>query len=257
MSFIERIVVPVLLGTTLLFAGLFLWTKRSAERRFSELRDQIAMADKSIEVYKGLYTRLTREVDDLQDLLDSRDVQLAELKKRLEKAEHEILTVNTLVIKWKTAYEGVVKATQIDETGRKRVDFENDFGYIGVEGYTLTDPPFAWVKIQQNRPLKVSMAISQDKNRRWHTYATSSEENVSVEIELTAVDPWVLKPKWYEKIGLETNVGGGESGLILGTGLTYNTGQFKLGPMAWMTVGSGEPRKYFGASVTWHPFARD
>lgn len=233
--------------------------RRKYKAEIARLRNTIAERDKTIETAKDVYEILTRSTKDIYDALLEKGEEVRRLKEEIKSGKEEILTANTLVVKWKKAYEASVKGTQtvvyVDgEPKRTRVDFEKDFGYIGVSGYTVTDPPEATVKIQQNRPLRLTAVVSQDKEGAWHTRVASSEENVAVDLQLAAVNPWLLTPKWYEKIGVDVDLGVG-TGFLGGIGASYELGNFDVGPKAWLSV-TDRVDRYFGVGLTWHPFRR-
>lgn len=235
--------------------------KSRYDSQLADLRNAVASRDQTIETQKGVFQKLSLESKDLSGLLDKSDEQVKLLQKELKDGKEQLLAATTIGLKWKKAYEASVKGHQTEVpstepggTVRKRVDFENDFGYIGIVGHTLTDPPEAYVKIQQNRPLRVTVAVSQDKSGAWKTRATSSEENVGVDITLAGVDPWVLQPKWYEHVGVDLDLGVG-SGVLGGLGVSYQIGKFQVGPKAWFTA-TDRVDKFFGVGLTWHPFQR-
>jgi len=233
------------------------------QKQIVHLQNAAAERDKTIEVQKGVFEKLTIQVKDANDLLNTKDKQLSELANELKHSKEQLLSFNTIAVAWKKAYEASIagKQTVVPAEGgktRTKVEFQKDFGYIGVNGYTLTDPAEAFVHVQQNRPLKISLAVAQDKDRAWHTYATSSEENVGVDIALTGVNPLILEPKWYEKIGVTSAFGLGlgnqGAGVLLGVGASYQFGKYEVGPSVWLSATNGLT-KYYGGTFTWHPFA--
>lgn len=266
----------ILFGTMLAaIVGLVLalaWTNHQHQKQVAQLQNEMAMKDKTIEVQKGLYTKLTIQSEEIKNVLDSKDKQVQELLDQIKKQKQDLLSASTVVASWKKAYEGLAKATQTEvppdptkpvvagAKPREKVDFHEDFGYIGVDGWTLTNPPQAWVRVKQNRPLKLTLAISQDKDKAWHTYATSSEENVGVDIQVTAVNPFLLQPKWYEKIGVAIDLGMGTNrgglGALAGIGLNYQIKQFTIGPHIWLGI-NDVVDKYYGITFEWRPFQRN
>lgn len=248
------------------------WYKHSYDKQITQLQNEMAEKDKTIEVQKGLYTKLTVQSEDIKGVLDQKDQQVKELLNQISKQKQDLLNASTVVASWKKAYEGLAKATQTDvppdptkpavagAKPREKVDFHQDFGYIGVDGWTLTNPPQAWVRVKQNRPLKLTLAISQDKDKAWHTYATSSEENVGVDIQVTAVNPLLLQPHWYEKIGIAIDLGMGTNrgglGALAGIGLNYQIKQFTVGPHIWLGI-NDVVDKYYGLTFEWRPFQRN
>lgn len=232
-----------------------------------QLQNDIANRDHTIEVTTNVYKKATLQVENLKNLLNGRDSEVAALKKELDKTKSKILDLTHAVIRWKKAYEAEVAANQTEVPGtepgspsRTKVEFEKDFGYIGVNGYTLTNPPMAYIKVKQNRPLRITLAVTQDKEKKWYTYATSSEENVGIDIELSSVNPYFFKKKWYENIGINVDTGIGSrndsNALLTGVGLSYKFNKFSVGPNVWFTV-SDNIDKYYGVNVVWRPFEKN
>ncbi len=261
-----------LLGVIALLVVVVIWGavgKWQTDKEMTRLRNEAAAKDQTIEVQKGLYTKLTLESNNLKSLLDTKDQQIAELVNQVKKGKEDLLAANQLVVTWKKAYEGAVAANQThipDPTdpakpGREQVYFGKDWGMIGVTGWTKTNPPEAWVSVKQLRPLKITVAISQDKNQEWHTYATSNDENTAVDIALTAVNPYILEPKWYEKIQLGLSLAGGSGtggfGFLAGVDATYKISKFDVGPAVFVSFGAGTTiTPFFGAKFNWRPFER-
>jgi hypothetical protein len=260
-----------LLGVIVALLALVVWgaiSKSQSEKELVRLRNEVALRDQTIEVQSGVFTRLTLESNDLRKLLDTKDEQIKGLVEQVKKNKEDLLTANQLVVKWKKAFEGAANAKQDpvrpedpSQPGRIRVSFEKDWGMIAVKGYTVTDPPEAWVSVRQLRPLRITVAVSQDKTGAWRTYATSSEEDVGVDVALSAVNPYVLEPKWYENIQVGMAVaggsGGGQFGLLAGVDATYRVGQFDVGPAAFLTFGGGSGiTPFVGAKLNWRPFQK-
>lgn len=229
------------------------------ERDLTDARSALASRDNTVEIQHGVYERLSVETKNLRQLLIGKDAQLSSLESEISKRREDILAVDQLVVKWKKPYETKGPGKQTDvasarpgDPQRKRVDFDHDFGYIGVIGYTLTDPPEALLSVRQNRPLKIGVSLTQSKDKRWHTYVTSSEENIGIDLAVSAVNPWILEPRWYERMSVNVFSGFSSSSALLGLGVGYRIGQFDIGPVAWMT---GQDVLY-GGSLSWRPFQR-
>lgn len=244
-------------------------TEHNHRRELGELRERLATRDKTVEVQKNVYERLAVEHRDLEKLLDDSYAEDEALRKQVKQAREDVLSVDRLTVRWRHPYEGQATAHQTEERPistpgrdgtpehvRSRVDFERDFGYIAVSGHTLTDPAEAFVSVRQARPLRLALALTQGKDRAWHTYVTSSEENVGVDITVASVDPLVLSPRWYEKLSVDTSLGIGGQNFVGGVGLSYRVGKFDVGPAVWLTGGDTVSRLY-GASLSWRPFQRD
>lgn len=252
----------ILMVVGAIFAAI---TKNNYDNEMARLRNEVAGRDVTIEVQKGVFTKLSLETEDLRSALNSKDQQVQDLLTQVKKNKEDLLAANQLVLKWKKAYEGIADAHQeevppTDTTpARKKVTFVKDFGAYKVSGFTLTDPAEAQVKLEQLKALALTLVISQDANKAWHAYATSSDDNTSVEISVSAVNPYMLDPKWYEKIEFNATVAGGQSGLgfgvLAGIGVSYKIKQFNIGPAFFLGIGNSVD-KYFGATVAWRPFER-
>lgn len=250
----------------LVMIGLGAFDRWQNGKELARLRNEAAAKDQTIEVQKGLYTKLTLESDNLNKLLNTKDEQIQSLVTQVKKDKEQLLAANQLVVTWKKAYEALFDANQTHEDpptpggpGRDKVSFVKDWGAIVVSGYTYTNPPEAFLSVKQGRPWKITVAISQDANRQWHTYATSSDDNLNVDIALTAVNPYILEPKWYERLSLSAMVAGGSGttgfGLLAGIGATFRIDKFNVGPAGFVTVGSNITG-YVGAVFEWRPFER-
>ena len=261
-GFTPFLVILVLLA---LLAGGAALSKHHYEVQLAQLRNQVAARDQTIEVQKGLFSKLTLEVQDTKSLLSSKDEQVKALLNQVKTDHEDLLTANQLVVRWKAAYEGKGTSTQTETTDpgtkvvRKRVNFHRDFGTIGVSGYTLTDPADSWLKVEQLKPLQLTVAVSQDKSGAWHSYVTSNDDNQTVDIRVASVDPFLFRPRWYEKIQLNTVFAGGQSGLgfglLAGVGVSYKFNQFDIGPAVFISI-SDRIDKYFGATFAWRPFEK-
>lgn len=241
--------------------------KHGHEQAMAELRNEIASQSQTIEMQEKTYTKLSFETDKWKFLAESRGREVQDLYSELEKRKEEILTANQVAVKWKKAYEDAAKANQSDVPDpadpsivRKKVEFEKDFGMIGVTGWTLTDPAEAWVKVEQLKPLELTLIVTQDKDKKWHSYVTSSDENTDVQINVSAVNPHMMSPKWYEHLQLNTSLAvgttGDGAGVLAGLGLSYRIKQFDVGPTVFLGI-SDRVDRYVGATFTWRPFQRD
>lgn len=234
----------------------------SYDKQLTTLRNEIAEKNKTIEIQDNVYKSKVQYIKELHDqygqLIDSKNDQLEELGKEIKKNKEQILTLNSAVVKWKKAYEGLASANQTDvpegDKVRKKVNFNKDFGYIGVSGHTLTDPAEAYVKVEQLRPLKITMAVTQAKDRTWNVYTTSSEDNVGIDITLAGVSPYVFEKRWYENIGISAEAGLGD-GVLAGVGASYSFGSIDVGPRFWLTA-TDKVDRFYGAGFIWRPFTR-
>lgn len=261
-SFITILVLLI----TLVIGGAIV--KHNYDKKIVGLQNTLASKDQTIEAQAGVFQKLTIQADDLRSLLDQKDEQVKKLLNQLKKSDSDILTANLLIIQLKHDLASSGNATQptADPTkpGIVQVDFDSkkDFLPFQVTGSTFGDcnnkeAPRASMKLSQVRPLKLNVIVSQDRDGTWRTSTTSSEDAFSIDIGLAGVNPFLLSPKWYEKIGLNLDMGVGTGpGFLTGIGVSYQISRFELGPRAWVVVDKAGTAPYFGAQLLWHPFQK-
>lgn len=233
---------------------------KAYEKKITDLQNAIAEKDVTLEVQKQIYAKLVIQMDDLKSAIDASTEEGKRLADEVKKNKGELLAVNNALIKLK---EQVAKGTgtQTEVAGRKKVDFAQDFGYARVAGFTLTDPPEFELKLGQgSKPLKITTALEQLPDGSWKTLTSSSDQNVAVEIGVTAVNPYMLEAKWYEKVKLHLDLGIG-SALLGGVGASYQVGEFDFGPTIWYTAVKDANQNYvggaaFGLNFSWAPFKK-
>lgn len=252
------IIVGSLLVLAIVGATSFTLASNAASKKITNLQNEIARRDTTIEVQKNVYTKLAMNMQNVMSTLDMTIAENKRLDEELRKRKAEVLSAQTLTVQWKKAYEAAIKGNQTEEIpGRKKIEFEKDFGYIVVKGHTITDPPEAFIRVSQGRALRLSLVLTQEHDRSWRSYVTSSEENIAVDISISAVNPRMLDPKWYEKIGLHADIGLG-SGFLVGVGASYKIGKFTVGPTVWGAMNWDlSPKGYVGLTFGWNPFQRD
>jgi hypothetical protein len=269
MEALKKWLTVTVVAVLLIVVGI-IWTtveRRSYESQLTELRNAIANRDTTIETSIGVFQKLAIQHGNLSVMLDAKDVQQKALLEELKKGNEKVLVANKLAAYWKGAYEGLADAGQhhedggVGNPGRDVVDFTKDFGYIFVTGHTKTNPPEAYIKLEQRRPLRIILTVSQKEDDSWVTRATSSEENISIDIQSATINPKVLDHRWYERLGLVGDLAGGSDGLLGGIGVSAQFGKFEVGPKvyaAWpvKTMTNKEFAVWYGIGIIWHPFGR-
>lgn len=257
----------VVLLCFLAFAAYHTHSRNQWQAKVVSLQNTVAEKDQTIEVKEGVYQKLAIQERDLKNQLSEKDEEVARLKKQLDATGSQLLAATTLVVKLKHDLEIQGEATQPEpdpeRPGEVAVLFssKNEYDPFRVEGRTLakcdrSGPPRVFMKMTQINPLRFSVVVSQDKDGTWRTSATSSSANFQVDIALASVNPYMLEPKWYEKIGLGLDLGVGTNpGLLAGLMATYEIGRFQVGPKVWVNLDRGVSA-YFGATLQWHPFKR-
>jgi len=257
----------VLMIALVALAGLAYWKYSDFQRQIRELQNQVAARDVTIEVQHDVFTKLTQQFSDMKAAIDTSTEEGKNLANEIKKQKAEIVSVTNALIKLKTQIaEG--QGSQIEVPGvkpgdptRKKVAFEKDFGYAAVSGFTITDPPEYHLELGQgSKPLKLTTAVTQQPDGSWRTYITSSDANVAFDIGVSAVNPLVFEPHWYEKVKVHLDLGVG-SALVGGVGASYQVGQFDFGPTIWYTAVKDANQNYvggaaFGLNFSWAPFKK-
>lgn len=228
-------------------------------------QNQAALASKTVEDQKGLFERQALNTKSVQAALDSKDPLIRELQDQLKKTGEQLDNATTVAISLRRALAGVATATQspvVPQAGsppsavdRLRVDFQKDFGWLRASGYTLTNPAEAYVTISQGHPLKVTVALAQDKQGVMHAYVTSSEADLQADVLVSAFNPSIRDIRWFERLSASVSLGFGD-GLLVGAGASLDVGRFTVGPSVWLGINS-QVSKFYGASLVWRPFSRD
>lgn len=252
--------------TCLAFATYIRISNSFKDAEIAALKSTMAEKDTTIQVAEGVVARLVSENADLEKSLDKSRQEVKVMVDAINKNNEKLQYLADLTIKIKKQV-AKIEATQdgddedIPESDltppgvqRKKVNFKHDFGVVGVEGYTLSDPPEATLSIYGTKPLSVAVALTQLEDLSWKTYATSSDKNFDVNINLTKISPFVRDKRWFEKIELNADTVFSGGGAAFGIGIGYQLSQaFSIGARATL-ASTGDV--FYGPSLTWRPFSR-
>jgi len=243
----------------LLVAGLGSYKIWKYEEKITALQNQLASTAKTIEVQQGLFEKLTLKVDDAKTLVDGNTVQGKNLLEQVRKEHATLLSVQNLALSIKDkVFSGTGSQTTVDK-GRIKVEFNKDDGLFNASGFTLTAPPDGSdtshfeVKLKQVKPLKLIASLDQDKDGTWKSKVSSNAPDVTVDIGVAGVNPYLLDKKWYEKLKVHLDLGVG-NGVLGGAGASYQVGAFDFGPNIWGTTNAGV---FYGLNFSWAPFKKD
>lgn len=232
-------------GTLILCLTLALrWVDKKNDR-IAELATKLISTEQTLEIEKGLFARKSLEAEDLKDLLSKLGEDNAKLQKLIDDAQSEILTLNTLVIKWRKAYYVVLNGSQTEtpppvpgDPPRVEVTFDGRAGPLRLWGSTKTNPPQAFLNWEQIDPLKLTVAVVRNRDGTYSTIVNSPDLNVQADITFSGTDPSVLRPKWYQRVWVDFGVE------PLGTkgaqaGLSYRMDRWSLGAYCHVDTGEG------------------
>lgn len=270
----------------LLGSVLYITVERSQHRKsVALLEQQLASKDRTIEIGKDVYTKLTSKSDDLQNALDDKTKQNETLLKQLKATNEKLAALTSISLTFKgspkQSSDGKLigqfpnsppnsdlpapSGSTVVPDSRWKSDLyasdQLDFGFVSARcfawNFPFTDlhPEFQLQLFPGSRPLKLNIALSQDQHRQWHSYVTTNEDDIGVNIDASSIDVSVFEPRWYERIQGRLDVGAG-AGLLLGAGLQYRIDSFDVGPSFWITA-TDRVEKYYGLTLNWRPFERN
>lgn len=253
--------VAVGLGILLVLGALYLaYVRHANAAQVTQLQNEIAKRDQTIEVQKGVYAKLAQDTQNLKGLLDTSQEEQRRLKEELDKSKGQITALTQVNIRLqKQIATGtgpvIIIPPKPGESGPSyQVAFDKTFGLYRVWGSTIAPAGTYVLHLDQEQDLKLAVALARQKDGSWKSYVTSNDPNTKVDIGVTAIDETVFAIKWYERMKLHIDLGVGD-GVFGGVGLSYQFGKFDIGPSVWgFTEGGG--RTVYGLNFAWSPFLR-
>lgn len=265
--FISLLLLPLIVG--LVFLSMNVYEKNSWNDQRTKLLNEIATRDKTIEVKEGVYRKLALDTENVKAILGDQQKQNKLLLQQIDEGKEKLVTATNASLYWKQQFEIAVVGTStvVVPSGNGVVlpgappvlelsSGPVNFGFVSVLCRAITTaPPTFKISLDKGKtPLGISLALTQGEDGSWKSYVTSSDPNVGIDISSTAIDTSKFKSKWYEKISLSAEVGVG-GGVLGGVGAQYRFGNFDVGPRIW-SVTTDRSSVFYGASLTWYPFAR-
>lgn len=250
---------------------------RSYESQLVRLRDEVASRDTTITTKDGSFTKLAREFEDLK-------VSNSDLQKTIDKQKQDVISAQQISATWKKMYDEAVIPVHVSpitpttltlpvttptdwhqivvaQCTEKQEEYvaKKDFGLVIAGCRILTFDPKLQTRVileQGSRPIKLNLALTRDGNKQWHSYVKvepPDDQNISIDILTTAVNTEPLNSRWYEKIAFQIDAGVGVANVLGGLGISYDIGQFSVGPKVWGVL-PGVSTPLYGINVTWRPF---
>ena len=254
----------------LLAAAIFGYAKyRSYESTVADLRNQVAARDKTTEELKDTYTKLAQENSGLKS-------SNGDLQRLLHSTKQDLIAEQSLSVYWKGQFRYQLEHQHIPLPSGVQPPFTapakqeactpvpqlyssvKDIGLLKLTIDTFTVDPSYQQQLTVgpgSKPLQLTLDLTRDQDRQWHTHVVSSDERIGVEIGVNSVNISSLSLRWYERIKLHTDIGVGlgSGGVLAGLGIAVQFGQFELGPSVWGTTGGQE---FGGLNFSWAPFQR-
>ena len=228
-----KIIVSLLTGLSLFFGVYATIKQKEEEQKKINALNQLAMLDSVHRETDSAYSRLSQQKDNLIDILQSKNRDLAEV---INKRDENILALSETVVRMRSAHIVIQSqnggdVSQGTEGDRVRVDFNQTQDPMRVSGFTLTNPAEATIDVAFIRPLRLRTTITQNEDGAWRTYFESDWPNLEIDNIDTVVNP---NPVNYHNtgfvIGLNTMSGFKFDRVNVSTYLMYDFGSFGIGP---------------------------
>ena len=236
----------------------------SYENALADLRNQVAAKDKTIEEQKSEFVKLATENDKLKS-------SNGDLQKLLDKTKQDVIAESQLSAYWKNrldfelGHKPVPVGPGSTEPAKPGICTENyqtyrgeqDIGLVKLTVDTTTIDPSYKTHLTVSpgsKPLKLTLDLTRDQKKQWRTHVISSDENIGVDIGVNSVNLEPLEEHWYERLKLNGDLAldlRGSGGILAGVGVSYEFGQWELGPKVFANTNKNT---YLGMGFAWAPF---
>lgn len=272
----QKYLIYLLIGVCLALSVGFWWKQSQYDKQVRELQNKLAESQQLVKITESAYSSAAIQLENLK-------AQNQDLQKVIEKNKEKIFALTNVALQWKDKYFEIkdAKVTVVDESGsqpasipaecetclatvRTKVEFDLSQDNLRVSGYTLSNPGYASINLDWLSDLQLELILTKDEQGLYKVYIDSkNNEFVPVSLALK-VDPQILQKKWYEKINF--NFGALFGNTLLGTVAFGGGGSFGVGYMITNNVNfavnvsalyAGNVYLFYGANVTWYPFARN
>lgn len=267
-----KYLVAVLLGIILILGGVLAYRDYNYRKQLDDVTNQLAEKMEQVQETETAVSKMAVEAEDIK-------TKNKELQRIIKKRDQDILALSEINLKLKDEnlkFENEnARETVVDNSGnvvtdptkipnelkdlRLRVDFEKEQDIIKVEGFTLTNPAYAELKITHTKPLKLEFILTKDDNDNFSLYLDSKDTTVvPTEISLK-VDPSIFDLKWYQRFGVEANVGVSTTYDIIPVSKIFYlfniTKSIQINPYAELrfSVKLLKLQPVFGVSFVWYP----
>jgi hypothetical protein len=261
MGFFSKLIILILLITVGSLAGWSTWQKYSHEKETLALQQRLAQSAETIKIQEGQYQKLVEVQKGLQASIDKSNEQGRELAERLDKVNAKLLVVSNAQVKVKdqlVKIEDAVNTKRPDGGWEFRVD-KNE-GLLGVNGLCWTGPTAdnksgCELKLKLE-PFTLTQVVSQQPDGSWKVDAAVPPQ-VEIRFGEVSVNPYILRPNWYQKFNFTLQVGsttGVQEGLV-GFGAGYKVRNFNISGLTHFSS-AGDSHGYLSLSLTWFPWEK-
>lgn len=232
------------------------------------LHNKLALSEQLVRETKDAWSSRAIEVENLKS-------ENAQLQKVIKNNDEEIFAISQVSLRWQNKYyqirdarQTIVSALAASQPAslsvycadcikdlRFRVDFNQTQDDLKVSGYTVTNPPEAFVNLEWQKDLTLNLTLTRDKSKSFKVYLDSKSNSViPVSLNLK-IDPSILERKWYEKIGVGADILGSQYGFATSIRAFYAVKSNLFVGAAVQMQFVGQFQSFYGVSVGWLPFA--
>lgn len=259
----------------LIFIVVLLYTSsvfslNKSNQKITDLRNQLAEAQGSIEIADGVQYRLAQELSfkerQISDLLGE-NTRLEEVAKELEGRIVALTQINASLredLRFSSNNENSNATTTVIETTcpdaldapipNIRVDFDLEQLGFRATGFTETNPSYAELSLAQQVPFVIDLALNQDNDGVWSAIAAEQQERLYLDIGELVINPKRIEEMWYEKFGLGFATTVGLSHFSIGPAIQFEGRRLDFGFRYEHNLINGD--NFGGLSMTFRPFRR-
>lgn len=251
------------LAVVLVVGGLYAaYEKWSWSKQRVKLQNSLAKTEKMQQETKTAFSRLAVETEDLkassnklQNIIEDRDERIVALTQVNIKLKDKLVEITDAKQSAVSSDGKEVVLSEECKSVRQKVEFDKTEDPVNISGFTLTNPPYAKVAVKWVRDLNLELLLVKDDNDFFRVYVDSKKSDIVPTNIKLKVDPSVLSKKWFQKLGVGTDILFGKAGGLTTLRSTYGlTDNWIFGP-AWTILYNGmETKTFYGVSVLWHPW---
>jgi len=149
------------------------------------------------------------------------------------KAKNEKLKGNILVeAYWETKFDSVVNVLQSKVGDRDKITFYRKFSTVIINGFTLTNPPFAYLTVKRE-PIVLNVTVTATEDKLHNVYVVSSDSDLIFRDVKSSFVGFTTKSTFWDKMKkaprLKLGFSGDDTFIKTGLRIWKLEPEFKLG----------------------------
>jgi len=152
----------------------------NSKSTLEQTKDYAARLSASLEDSEQLNSVLVNKINFLSDSLNTEwSLKLKRLEQIVKDKNLKIKGNTYLVAEYESLSDSLKKVIQEQDGERVRISFEQKFNTVVVKGYTLSDPPFAYVAVDR-LPLALNVLVTEVSKDKHKVFITTSDPGFSI-----------------------------------------------------------------------------